>query len=319
MSFSSDLKFELSQIDNKDCCAAAEAYGLMLFGRSFSRDEISIMTEHDSVAQRYSEAVALIINKAPLVKRSASGKITVLVNDKNDCLKILNFFGYSANELKLRLNMGAISESCCCKAFLRGAFMSCGTVTDPEKEYHLEFSVLGKSLAYDFKKYFEICEACLDENQELNEEGDEVVNLIQSRSISPGLTQRKGAYVLYFKDSSSIEDVLTLMGAVSSSMTLMGVKVLKDIRNNVNRKMNFDGANINRSVEANLKQNKAVKKIERTIGLNSLSPDLQHIARLRLDNPEMTLKELSEATEGRLTRSAVSYRLNKLIEIAEKI
>ena len=180
-------------------------------------------------------------------------------------------------------------------AFLAGAFLSCGSMAEPIKEYHLEFAVPFEDLCGDLK------------------------DLIENLGISSRYIERKGLYVLYFKGSEDIEDMLTLMGATRSSIELMNVKILKDIRNKANRIVNCDNANIERTLAASEKQIADIEYIMETEGLDSLTPELRNMAQVRLENPDVSLKELGELLDKPVGRSGANHRLKKLSDIAEEI
>lgn len=168
-------------------------------------------------------------------------------------------------------------------------------MTNPEVDYHLEFSVPFLNLSRD------------------------LVTLLRELGLSAKQARRAGGYVVYFKESESIEDCLTLMGATSAALELMGVKMVKDIRNNINRVTNCESANIDKTVAAAAVQSEALRKIERTVGLDALPEELREIAYLRLENPELSLRELGEALDRPLTRSGVNHRLRRILEFAEKL
>ncbi len=208
---------------------------------------------------------------------------------------VLNAFGHSAGELSLRINRANLADECCFAAFIRGVFLSCGSISSPEKNYHLEFVVPFLKLSND------------------------LFSFLQELGFPPKHVMRKGYHIIYYKDSASIEDLLTLMGATNATLRLIGVKVDKDMRNHVNRRVNFETANIDRSVQAGAVQVEAIRKIEKARGLDSLPQGLQEIARIRLENPEATLIELEELFEGRLSRSGINHRLKRLEQIASDL
>lgn len=295
MSFSSDVKKELCTIEcENDCCQRAEAYGLLYFARSFGKNEISIMTDYDFVAERYAKAVEYLIYETPCTTISKSGKFTVEIKNKDARMDILNELGYSGSEMSYRLMNSNIENECCYGAFLRGAFLACGIVTDPKKEYHLEFDVSFKNKCRDLSQMFD------------------------NFSAKPKMSDRNGMNILYFKDSSHIEDVLTVMGAQVSVMEFIGEKILKDVRNNVNRKVNCDNANIRKTCEAAAKQNSAIESLIKSGKFDELSPELKELAKLRLDNPEMTLSELGACLSEPISRSGVNHRLRKIVALAEE-
>ena len=137
--------------------------------------------------------------------------------------------------------------------------------------------------------------------------------------MTPKVITRSSNYVIYFKDSEAIEDILTVMGAVNSCLELMGVKMYKDVRNNVNRKLNFESANLDKTVYAAAKQVEAILHIKNTVGFSYLTEELREVAELRLENPEMSLRELGGSLREPISRSGVNHRLNKLCSIAAAI
>lgn len=296
MSFSSDVKKELSIIESEnDCCQRAEAYGLLYFGRAFGSDEISLMTDYDFVAEKYKNAIRYLVQTEPDEVISKSGKYTVSVNDPDDRLDILNELGYTGKERSMRLLTSNIeNDECCFGAFLRGVFLSCGIITDPKKEYHLEFDVTFMSKSRDLAESFE------------------------DFPVVPKQSDRNGVNIVYFKDSSHIEDILTVMGAHQSVLALINEKIYKDVRNMVNRKVNCDKANIKKTCEAAAEQINAIEKLKAKGMLDEIPPELKELALLRLDNPEMSLSELGASLTEPLSRSGVNHRLKKLMDISKK-
>ena len=295
MSFSSDVKHELAGIqEERVCCRMAEAYGLAEFGHAFSTRAVSLQTENEAVARLY----AAVLGEAggiPLSVTEGKGLYTAAAAEREDRLRILSRFGHAPTDVGVRLNRANLECDQCPAAFVRGAFLSCGTMTNPEVDYHLEFSVPFLNLSRD------------------------LVTLLRELGLSAKQARRAGGYVVYFKESESIEDCLTLMGATSAALELMGVKMVKDIRNNINRVTNCESANIDKTVAAAAVQSEALRKIERTVGLDALPEELREIAHLRLENPELSLRELGEALDRPLTRSGVNHRLRRILEFAEKL
>ena len=295
MSFSSDVKHELAGIqEERVCCRMAEAYGLAEFGHAFSTRAVSLQTENEAVARLY----AAVLGEAggiPLSVTEGKGLYTAAAAEREDWLRLLSRFGHAPTDVGVRLNRANLECDQCPAAFVRGAFLSCGTMTNPEVDYHLEFSVPFLNLSRD------------------------LVTLLRELGLSAKQARRAGGYVVYFKESESIEDCLTLMGATSAALELMGVKMVKDIRNNINRVTNCESANIDKTVAAAAVQSEALRKIERTVGLDALPEELREIAYLRLENPELSLRELGEALDRPLTRSGVNHRLRRILEFAEKL
>lgn len=296
MSFSSDVKNELASIPIvSDCCRHAQAYGLLLFGRSFSSGSMSIAVENRTVSDLYAESVAAITRTQPEYSDRPGKMAIVSVKTAVERREVLNAFGHSAGELSLRINRANLADECCFAAFIRGVFLACGTVSSPEKNYHLEFVVPFLKLSND------------------------LFSFLQELGYPPKHVMRKGYHVIYYKDSENIEDLLTLMGATNSTLKLIGVKIDKDMRNHVNRRVNFETANIGRSVIAGSAQLEAIYKIDELKGLETLPEGLQEIARMRIEHPEASLYELEELFGGRLSRSGINHRLKRLVQIAAEL
>lgn len=301
MSFSADVKSELLSVEaENECCLHAFCYGLLLCSRSFSYREISFLTEHSNIAQKYCEVLKTVCGVKPSTQKSDAGKFHIEIKNAEDRAKIMKVFGYDEKSRTMRINYANISEDCCKSAFLRGVFLSSGTVNDPNKRYHLEFVLPYKNLIKDLALFVS--------------EFDEF-----ETGLEPKIIQRNSNYVMYFKGSEAIEDILTVMGAVNSSLQVMGVKMYKDMRNNVNRKLNFENANLDKTVGAASKQIDAISKIKNTIGIARLPLELQEIAKMRFDNPDMSLRELAENLSTPLSRSGVNHRLKKICDIADSI
>ena len=295
MSFSSDVKQELAAIEIfSACCSRAQVYGLVLFAR-FSSGEISITTENTTVLNLYIQSVRAICGAEPIISSNTTKKLLAVLEGAENRNAVYDYFGHGTRDATLRINRSNLAEDCCYAAFLRGAFLACGTVTNPNKGYHLEFVVSHKRL-------------CLD-----------MIKLMQEMELNPKYILRKGNHIIYFKDSESIEDILTVMGATNSSLEFMGIKMEKDMKNSVNRKLNFEMSNLTKTIDAAALQVDAIKKIEQKSGLSSLPEKLSEIARLRLDNPDVSLTELGKMLSEPISRSGVNHRLQRLIEIADKL
>ncbi len=295
MSFSSEVKQELTSIQEEHpCCRTAQAYGMAEFGHAFSERGVSLQTENDSVARLYAALLGEVC-RSPLAVTEGKGLYTAAAADREARLRILQRFGHTPADIGVRLNRANLECDQCPAAFVRGAFLSCGTVTNPEADYHLEFSVPFLNLSRD------------------------LATLLAELGLAAKWTRRGGGYVVYFKESERIEDCLTLMGATTAALKLMGVKMIKDIRNNANRVTNCESANIDKTVAAAAQQSEAVRKIERTVGLNALPEELRELARLRLENPDLSLRELGQSLESPITRSGVNHRLRRIVKFAESL
>lgn len=305
MSFASETKNELCKSLPQDfCCQKAECYGMLLFLKNFSVHAISMMTEHSAVAHHLaslvSQTLRVIVDVASSFyhRKENQSTYTITVPDEGQRRTIITSFGYTGTEISHRINLANFENECCESAFLRGAFLSCGTVTDPKKDYHLEFVVPFLNLAKDLLS---------------------LLSGIQTLDLQPALINRKGIYVVYIKGSENIEDLLTYMGAPNAAMELMQVKMVKEVRNYVNRKTNFETANIDKTVSAAAKQIAAIEKIMNQKKMESLPEELRELAVLRYENPEMSLRELGENLSDPISRSGINHRLQRIIEFAEDL
>jgi DNA-binding protein WhiA len=298
MSFSADVKNELANNISSACCYKAEAFGMLLFGRAFGLSEISLMTEFQSVAERYSSSVRDLTGVTPQTQRSGAGKYKVTIPTREDRVKILTYFGYTGKELSLRINLSNLEQTnndCCSRAFLRGAFLVCGSVTDPEKDYHIELSVTKAKLC------------------------DDLLQIIDDIGLKAKKIIRNNSYVIYSKDAESVEDFIGTMGANNAFLTVMQTRAMKNIKNQINRRSNFESANMSRSIEAGLKQVAVIEEVLNKISLDDMTEDLAALCKLRLENPELSLDEIGKMMVPELSRSAVSRRFKKLEKIAEEI
>ncbi len=295
MSYASQVKSELLQIENEACCEVSLARGLLLFGRECSPASISILTENGEIAAAYARAARPFCGHTPDIHVSESGNFKVVIDNRGETDAILGEVLMRGLNRKKQLTIGTINKECCRAAFIRGAFLASGTVTDPDKEYHLEFSCPSANLAQELQA------------------------LIHTFEIEMKLTRRGGANVLYLKKSGDIEDLLLRMGASETVMMLMGSKMYKDVRNTVNRRVNFENANIARSIAAAGKQYDAIRAIAAHGGLDSLPPELKELAQLRLEHPDVSTGEIRRMLSDSLTVSGVNHRFQKLIRIAEEL
>ena len=299
MSFSSDTKAELCTIPlSRRCCAVAEAYGVLLYCNMFNHEEIRIVTSSSEFAQRlpklFQKAFGHGFDPSPSFK--IKGKKSFSIRDKNTIDTIFSAYGYEAETvLAHHINLGVLEEGCCKAAFLRGALLAGGSISDPGKSYHLEIVTPHYNVS------------------------GETFSILLELGFSPKDTTRGGNYVTYFKQSEAIEDLLTLAGAPVSAMGIMSAKVEKSMRNSINRKVNCDSANADKIVSASQEQIEAIKKIERTAGLQSLTEKLRETAILRIANPEASLSDLAFLAMPSVSKSCMSHRLRRLLEIAREL
>ena len=295
MSFSSAVKTELLAVKTGPCCERAFFSAVLLFGREFSAAGLSLLTENETVAQAYADAVRYFSGTAPRVIHTDAGNYKILTEDRELAESVLAEMGYSYPNTARRIRFEAIPDRCCRESFLRGAFVVSGTVTDPEKEYHLEFSCPARALSEDLTR------------------------LLEAFGVPAKSTDRGGSRIVYIKNSGEIEDLLSLMGATENAMELMGAKMFKDVRNTINRKVNFENANIARSMAAAVRQYEAIMKIARTKGLDSLPADLKLLAEARIENRELGAAELAKLLPGNLTVSGINHRFKRIREAADAI
>ena len=304
MSFSSQIKDEIlkNAEDLPSCCKHAMAYGMLLFGRSFNLSDISLLTDNGAVAEKYTELAEKVSGVKGKMSVSKAGKYTVDYENSEDRQKILSTFSSSGKEVVQRIDRGnLLNESaaenwdmgCCDISFIKGAFLSCGTASDPNKSYHIEFVVSYKMLSLDLMKM-------------LNDYGIKAKHMV-----------RRYVNVIYIKDSESIEDLLALMGAHNSALEIMNIKIYKDIRNLTNRRINFENANLSKTATAAFDQMQAIETIKEKGIYPTLSDELKHIANIRYENPDASLKDIGEMCSPPLSRSAVNHRLKKLIALAK--
>lgn len=296
MTFSMQVKTELAGVNvERDCCLKAETYGMLLFARSFSASRILLQTENRLAAQRFQNFVKKICGVRLILTESASGVCKAEVTEPADCLRILDTFGHVPRETALHINRANLEEECCMQAFLRGAFLSCGSIVDPAREYHLEFLMPRRQLTGD------------------------LVSLMNELSVFASQTVRKGAGLVYLKGSEPIEELLTHMGAVNSTLQLMNVKIYKDFRNVANRRSNCETANLSRTVDAAHQQTLDIEFLSACGEFEKLPARLREAAILRRDHPELSLSELGAIAVPPMSRSGINHRLQKITELAAEL
>lgn len=297
MSFSSDTKAELCREPiHKRCCAVAECYGIMLYCNTFSAREIRIVTGSGDLAERLPKLFkrAFALSLEPPSAADTKGKQTFSITDPSAIAAIFEAFGYDASSaVAHHINLGILEEPCCKASFLRGAFLAGGSITDPAKSYHLELV----TAHYNVSR--------------------ETFSILLELGFTPKDASRGGNYITYFKQSEAIEDFFTLIGAPCSAMDIMSAKVEKDMRNAVNRRVNCDSANADKIVSAAQEQLDAIKRLEKHAGLDELPEKLRETALLRIANPEASLADLAQLAMPPVSKSCISHRLRKLLEIAE--
>ena len=299
MSFSYDAKTEICTIAiNKKCCAIAECYGILLYCNTYSSREIKIITGNRSLQQRlimlFDKAFATTFDVLP--DPDKTGKRAFIINDKAKLAQIYDIYGFeSENLIAHHVNLGVLEDDCCRRSFIRGVFLAGGAITDPDKRYHLELVT----------SHYHVSR--------------QTYSLLLEMGLFPKETSRTGNYITYFKQSAGIEDFLTMIGAPVHAMRLMSAKIEKDMRNSVNRKVNCDTANVSKIVDASVTQIEAIKKIETKGMLDTMPEKIRQTAFLRMDNPEMSIKELADISSPPVTKSCLNHRLRRIIDISNKI
>lgn len=309
MSFSGQIKEELSrQFHSARHCNIAEiAAMLCVCGKlqihDKGRKSIVLQTENITVARKYFTLVkkTFNINTDIQIRKNMSAKHSVIytlrVSGQNaERIMVtakLSYPDVNKKETGLIVNNLVVQNTCCKRAFIRGAYLAGGSMSDPEKSYHLEI------VFSDEKK------------------AEQLVDIINSFFDGAKIVVRKRYYVVYMKEGSQIVDVLNIMEAHNALMQFENIRILKEMRNSINRQVNCEAANINKTVQAAAKQIDDIKYIHDTIGLEGLSEGLEEVARLRISYPEASLKELGDMLSPPIGKSGVNHRLKKLSCIAD--
>lgn len=297
MSFSSEVKQELCRTAmSRACCARAEIYGVLLYCNTFSAQEIRIITESESFAQRLprllERAFGLAFDRLPSPEEQ---KYIFQITDGAKLARIIDQLGFDRRQSPvLHINFGILEEECCRGAFLRGVFLAGGSVTDPAKRYHMELAT-----------------SHVQASRELQA-------LLADMGRKPKQILRGGYQVTYFKNSDQIEDMLTVMGAPLSAMELMNARAEKELRNGVNRRVNCEAANLDKAVDAAQEQLEAIRRLYELDRVEGLTAQLKETIILRETYPELTLSQLAEEFDPPVTKSCLNHRLRKLVELSKQ-
>ena len=300
ISFSAGAKAEVCKVfPNRDCCALAQCFGILLYCNSFTASGIKIITESRDFAlllpKLFRRTFNLNFDVFPSME--APGKLIFQIIDQEKIAIIMDAFGFDlADTVALHVNLPLVEEDCCKAAFLRGAFLAGGSVTDPEKGYHMEIATTHKSVA---RETYVLMHEILD--------------------FYPKTAERGGGQVLYLKQSDLITDFLTFLGAPVAAMGIMEAKLEKELKNKVNRRCNCDDANTSKVVEAAQEQLAAIRILKEKGLLDKLPPKLQQAAIAREENPESALAELAGMMDPPITKPAMNHRLKKLVQMAKEV
>ena len=309
MSFSSDVKEELSRlaVQGRHCQIAELSAIISMCGRVLVDEKeqyrIRIHTENVYVARKCFTLLrkSFKIKAGVSVRQGRKSRLyTVAVNEKEATYRILQATRLIDEDQEIREDLSLLSNQvvqmeCCRRAFLRGAFLASGSISDPEKSYHLEF-------------------VCATEKK-----ARQLVEILKRFGLDGKQILRKQNYVVYLKDGEQIVDALNVMGAHIALMEMENVRIVKGIRNTVNRKLNCEMANITKTVTAANKQVADIQFLAGKIGLNALPENLREIAQLRLEYPDATLVELGERLYPPVGKSGVNHRLRKLGNLAKEL
>jgi len=312
MSFSQRAKNEICRITGEDrCCQVAELSALVKTSgtisiNGFHNVGFRVSTENPAIARRifllfksaYDVTPEVLVKKNRQLKKN--NVYMMFISYERGALKILEDSGIlSMHDKGINIIYGIkeelVQKDCCKRAYIRGAFLGGGSVTNPEKTYHLEFVNHTQEHARDLSA------------------------LINTFGLNSKVIQRKNSYVIYLKEGEQIVDLLNIIGAHNSLLSLENVRIYKEMRNNVNRLVNCETANLNKTVDAAVRQIESIKTIRDTVGLKKLPPNLRMVAEARLNNPDASLKELGEMLDPPIGKSGVNHRLRKLEQIAEEL
>ncbi|UTR11711.1 DNA-binding protein WhiA [Evansella sp. LMS18] len=307
MSFASVTKKELTQLEGEDCCTKAELAALIRMNGSVSirnmQIALDIQTENAAIARRiytlikklYSVHVELLVRKKMRLKKNNVyvARITKEARSMLEDLRIVDSSFSFTREISPEL----VKRSCCKRAYLRGAFLAGGSVNHPEtSSYHLEI----------FSFY--------------EEHNRSLCDLMNYFGLNAKMLERKKGFILYLKEGEKISEFLNVIGAHQALLRFEDVRIMKDMRNSVNRLVNCETANLNKTVGAAMRQVENIKFIKEQAGLEVLPDKLREIAELRVEHQDVTLKELGEMVQsGKVSKSGVNHRLRKIDEFANKL
>ncbi|WEG13629.1 DNA-binding protein WhiA [Pullulanibacillus sp. KACC 23026] len=306
MSFAAETKKELTRLELEDCGASPELAALIRMNGSISimnkQLALDITTENAAIARRiyslvkyvYDYPAEVLVRKKMRLKKNNVYIVRMRekARDMLEDLKIMDQSFMFTREIDATL----VNTSCKRRAYLRGAFLAGGSINHPEASYHLEI----------FSNYEEHTQSLAD--------------LMNRYELNVKCLPRKNGYILYMKESEKITEFLNIVGAHNALFAFEDIRIVKDMRNSVNRLVNCETANLNKTVSAAMKQVEHIKLIQKNIGLDRLPKKLREVAELRLEYPDVTLKELGELVQGEaISKSGINHRFRKLSAIAEKI
>lgn len=297
MTFSEKVKRETVKNEYpKSCCQLAHLYGQLCFTKEFSKYRTTFTSEHEFLIRHFIKTLKNNgIDTTKVAVSHNSKTFTASISDRATNDRLLFDFGYVGDEANLRLIADNLICGDCFGAFVSGAFLAGGTVTDPGVNYHLEFSTHKSAFCTDF---FE---------------------LLNSNGFGAKMSERGYSKIIYFKDSGKIEDILALIGATDCSMQLMDTKIYKDVRNKANRITNCETANIDKTLAASEAIAADIRLLISSGAFEELPNDVKQVAITRLENPELSLVDIGQMLKPVLAKSAVNYRLIKIKQLAGEL
>ena len=298
MSFSQEVKNEiLRRKISKPCCNMAAAYAVACFGKYFDDRGVVLQTENEGVATFAQKLYRRCgVQGTVLSKERTTGPVYEFsVKDPAEVAKLLTLFGHTGKEPTLRIRPENFKCQSCMQAFISTAFLCCGTMTDPEKSYNLEFLSTRHYLSQQL-------EAMLAEHD-----------------FHPHRALRKGANTIYIKAADHIEDLLTFMGAGGAAMRIMNQRLYNEMRNKTNRLSNCETANLGKSVQAAVQVQLAIEKLQAAGAMNTLPENLRQTAKLRMQYPDLPLAKLAQKFDPPVSKAGLSHRMKKIQEAAARL
>lgn len=298
MSFSQEVKNEiLRRKILKPCCNMAAAYAVACFGKYFDDRGVVLQTENEGVATFAQKLYRRCgVQGTVLSKERTTGPVYEFsVKDPAEVAKLLTLFGHTGKEPTLRIRPENFKCQSCMQAFISTAFLCCGTMTDPEKSYNLEFLSTRHYLSQQL-------EAMLAEHD-----------------FHPHRALRKGANTIYIKAADHIEDLLTFMGAGGAAMRIMNQRLYNEMRNKTNRLSNCETANLGKSVQAAVQVQLAIEKLQAAGAMNTLPENLRQTAKLRMQYPDLPLAKLAQKFDPPVSKAGLSHRMKKIQEAAARL
>lgn len=299
MSFSSDVKEELAkQYSKSRHCQIAELAAIVAMEGQIRLKPLALefQSENPILIAKYAILMRKIFDVDITKELTPADSMRVLQTLKiSDDLQLFKHAHDTVSLRGIRMNGLLVQQTCCRRAFIRGAFLAAGSISNPNKSYHFEI----------------VCHS--------EEQAKQLQSLMESFETDAKIVLRKNHYVVYIKDGSQIVDMLNVMEAYVSLMNLENVRIIKEMRNTVNRKVNCETANISKTVNAAVRQIQAIEYIRDTVGLDNLPDNLREMALLRLEYPESPLKDLGDYLEPPVGKSGVNHRLRKLTAMAEDL